>query len=114
MAYFVIVYEQGPAWVDSMPMREQVDWTGHAAYVNAAMYAGLVILGGPLGEGPRHRALVIVHMESDSAVRSWIGEDPWIISGVLGPPRVEPWKLLVSNDLLDPVLAEITKPTVSS
>ncbi len=110
MPYFVVVNEQGPSWVDSRPMREQVLWSEHAAWVNSQMYAGVVILGGPIGNGRPHRAMLIVIAESESELRTRLGEDPWIHAGVLRTGSVEPWKILVSNDKLDPVLAELTKP----
>ncbi|MGA8663538.1 MAG: YciI family protein [Thermoplasmata archaeon] len=114
MAYFVLINEQGPSWVDGRPMREQELWQEHAAYVNAAMFAGKVILGGPLGDGRIHLAMLIIQFESEADIRSWILEDPWIQSGILRTRSLEPWTLLVSNDKLDPVLAEITKPSPPS
>ncbi len=114
MAYFVLINEQGPAWNSSLPMREQNEWPDHAEYVNSAMRAGKVILGGPLGDGRIHRALLMLNFESEAAVRTWIQEDPWIRSGVLRAQILEPWNLLVSNDKLDPVLAEIISPIDSS
>jgi hypothetical protein len=111
MAYFIVINEQGPSWVDSKPMRDQEKWTEHADFVNSALYAGFVILGGPLGNGPTHRALLIINSESESAVRSWLLTDPWVRAGILRTSSIEPWKILVSNDKLDPVLADIAKAT---
>jgi uncharacterized protein YciI len=109
MAYYVVTSQQGPQWVDALPMREQAEWTEHAAFVNAAMYSGSLLLGGPLGAGHPHRALLVVQAEGEPAVRSWLEQDPWIRSGVLRVVSVEAWRLLVSNDKLDHVLAEITQ-----
>jgi uncharacterized protein YciI len=114
MAYFVLINEQGPAWIPGRPMREQKEWTAHADYVNVGMRSGKVILGGPLGDGRIHRALLMVNFDSIADVRSWSREDPWIRSGVLRVHTLEPWELLVSQDKLDPVLAEITNPKASN
>ncbi len=114
MAHFVLINEQGPSWVDRRPMREQDQWAEHAAYVNAAMYAGKILLGGPIGDGHPHRALLILSFETEAAVQSWIREDPWIRSGILRTHTLEPWDLLLSNDKLDPILAEISRPGVPS
>ncbi|MGP8072346.1 MAG: YciI family protein [Thermoplasmata archaeon] len=114
MAYFVLINEQGPSWVANRPMRDQEEWTEHAAYVNAAMNAGQVLLGGPIGDGRIHRALLIINFENEADIRTWILNDPWIRSGVLRTHSVEPWTLLVSNDKLDPVLDEITKRSAPS
>ena len=48
--YFVVIRGQGPAWVDSLPMREQGDWAGHAAFMNTLTEDGFVVLGGPIGD----------------------------------------------------------------
>jgi uncharacterized protein YciI len=111
MAYFVQTSEQGPAWVDSKPMREQALWTEHAAFINSLMYSGFIILGGPLGNGSPHRALLIINSEDETSVRARLMEDPWVTAGTIQILKIEAWKILVSNDKLDPVLADITTPT---
>jgi uncharacterized protein YciI len=108
MPYFVVVNEQGPAWVTGRSMREQPGWTEHADYVNAAMRAGLVLLGGPIGDGSIHRAMLILFSEGEPTVRAWLDADPWIRSGTLRTRSLEPWNMIVSHDKLDPALAEIT------
>jgi len=111
MPYFVVVNEQGPAWAPARAMRDQARWNEHAAYVNEALAAGRVILGGPLGSGrPIHRAMLIVHAESETAVRDWIAVDPWIRDGTLRTASVESWDLIATHDRLDRVLAEIPQP----
>jgi hypothetical protein len=35
MSYFVIVRERGRAWDWAMPMRSQVQWDAHAAFMDA-------------------------------------------------------------------------------
>jgi uncharacterized protein YciI len=114
MAYFVSISEQGPSWVGGRAMRDQAGWTEHAAYVNAATSAGKIILGGPLGDGRVHRALLVLNFDTEARIRSWLAEDPWFQSGVLRLLSLEPWNLIVSNERLDPVLAEITKPSDGS
>jgi uncharacterized protein YciI len=113
MGYFLLISAQGPTWVAGRTMREQAQWAEHCVWVNTAMYAGKVILGGPIGDGQTHRALLVVHFDSESEIRHWILEDPWIQSGVIRTESLEPWKLLVSNDKLDPILAEITHQGVA-
>ncbi len=114
MAYFALTSEQGPSWADSKPMRDQEKWTQHAEFINAAMYAGFIILGGPLGTKHPHRALRMINSDSESAVWTWTKEDPWVRAGILRILTIEPWKILVSNDKLDSVLADIEKPDSSS
>jgi uncharacterized protein YciI len=107
MPYFIVRSEQGPAWVSGRPMREQAGWTEHAAFINAATDAGLLLLGGPVGPGAPHRAMVIANFPSEPDVRAWLSRDPWMRSGVLRAVEVESWELLVSHAKLDPALAEV-------
>jgi uncharacterized protein YciI len=112
MAYFVQTSQQGDSWIDSKPMREQLLWTEHAAFINALMYSGFIVLGGPLGGGHPHRALLILNAESESSARARLMEDPWIKANIVQILSIEAWNILVSNDKLDPVLAEIAQPQV--
>lgn len=95
-------------------MREQEKWTEHAAFINSLLDRGVVVLGGPLGNGPEHRALLILNDTDEPAVRTRFSDDPWIRAGILRILTIEPWKLLASNDKLDPVLAEITQAKPST
>jgi uncharacterized protein YciI len=113
MALFVVVNEQGPHWQPSRPMREQDLWKEHAAFINEAMHRGSVLLGGPIGNGAPHRALLVVSAENEATVRAWLASDPWMTSGTLRVASVETWNILVSNDRLDPVLAELSKSAAS-
>ncbi len=111
MSYFVVINEQGPSWVGSRPVREQELWTEHAGFINSLTDRGFNILGGPLGNGEPHRALLIVSSESESAARPQPMDDPWMRAGILRIGSIEPWEIWASNDKLDPILAGIARPT---
>ena len=108
MSYFVVISEQGPSWMDARPMREQVLWPEHAVFINSLSAEGFILLGGPIGNGHPHRALLIVSAESRSGAAARLDADPWVSAGVLRTSSIEPWKILASNEKLDPVIAEIT------
>jgi uncharacterized protein YciI len=110
MGLFVVTSEQDAAWVASRAMREQELWTEHADFINGLYREGFVLLGGPLGPGTPHRALLIVQAAAEQVVRSRLATDPWVRAGILRVVTVEAWKILVSNDKLDPVLGEIIRP----
>jgi uncharacterized protein YciI len=107
MTHFVAINERGPAWLESVPMRQQPLWTEHANFVNSLMYAGFIVLGGPIGDGPPHRAMLIVDAESEAAARARLLEDPWMRAGILRISRIEPWTILVSHEILDGALAKV-------
>jgi uncharacterized protein YciI len=96
--YFVVTNEQGPAWIPGRPMREQENWAEHAAFMNALVDEGLVVLGGPIEGGPTHRARLIIKSVSEAAMKARLAEDPWMRRGLLRTVTVEPWEVLLSKD----------------
>ena len=98
MAYYVVISDQGPAWIDSLPMREQQDWAGHATYMNALADDGFVVLGGPIGDSTRHRARLIVRSSTEQDVRDRLARDPWAKLGLLAIESIEEWEVLLGNE----------------
>jgi uncharacterized protein len=98
MAYFVVINEQGPAWVPGRSMRDQAKWTEHAAFMNAVTAEGLVVLGGPIRGAGTHRARLIVKAASEAEMTARLAEDPWMRMGMLRTVSVEPWEVLLSKD----------------
>jgi uncharacterized protein YciI len=58
--------------------------------MDALTEEGVIILGGPIGEGDGEDSLLIVEVESEAAVRARLAADPWL-RGVLAIKSVEPW-----------------------
>ena len=85
---------RGPAWDDSRPLREQVLWAEHAAFIDALTAEGFVVLGGPLGGAAG--ALLIVSAESEETVRARLGPDPWYKSGHLQIGSIDEWTILLN------------------
>jgi uncharacterized protein YciI len=75
-------------------MREQDGWDGHAAFMDGLAGEGIIVLGGPVGEGDR-RFLLAVEADSASDVERILAADPWVPSGQLAIEAVEPWQLLL-------------------
>jgi hypothetical protein len=73
--YFVVVRRTGPAWDASLPLEEQSGWTEHAAFMDALVDDGFVLLGGPLAD--EQRVVLAVEAASEAAVRERLGRDPW-------------------------------------
>ncbi len=49
-------------------MVEQAKWDEHAAFMNGLAKEGFVVLGGPIGYGPK--ILVIIDAESEDAINA--------------------------------------------
>jgi len=73
--YFVVVRRAGPEWDPSLPLEQQSGWTEHAAFMDALVEDGFVLLGGPLAD--EQRVVLAVEATSDAAVRTRLAADPW-------------------------------------
>ena len=74
-------------------MREQAGWHEHARYMDELFESGFVLFAGPL-EGERE-VLWIVEADSQSAIRERMAEDPWQVTGMLRPERIERWTVVL-------------------
>jgi uncharacterized protein YciI len=97
VSYFAVTRERGAAWDPSRPMREQEGWAEHAAFMDALVDEGFVVLGGPLGEG--RCVLLIVDADTEDAVHARLAADPWTPLRLLRVTRVEPWQILLVGRL---------------
>lgn len=75
MTFYVVLRRRGPEWDPSRPLEDQIGWPEHAAFMEGLVDDGFVILGGPLAD--EDRVVLAVEAESDEAVRSTLGRDPW-------------------------------------
>jgi hypothetical protein len=91
MAMFLVVVRQsGPEWRAGRPLEEQSGWIEHAAFMDALVEDGFIVLGGPLEED----GLVAhaIEASSEEALRERLAADPW--SGThLVVESVEPWTI---------------------
>jgi uncharacterized protein YciI len=90
--YYLVERAKGPAWDHSRGRREQPGWDAHAAFMDALADEGLVILGGPIGEGDGENALLIVDAVSEAEIRARLAEDPWT-DDMLTIESVKPWSV---------------------
>jgi hypothetical protein len=56
---------------------------------------GIVILGGPLGDG-EEKFLLIVAADSEQAIEARLADDPWTPARLLHTASVERWEILLS------------------
>jgi uncharacterized protein YciI len=88
---FAVTFLTGPSWDGARARREQAGWTEHAAFMDALLEEGFVVLGGPIGDGDR--VLVVVEAPDRRSVEARFDADPWLVSGVLRIGEVLPWTL---------------------
>ncbi len=75
MAYFVVLRRTGPAWDPAVPLEQQSGWDAHAAFMDALVDDGFVVLGGPLAD--EVRVVLAVEAPTEDAVRATLARDPW-------------------------------------
>lgn len=90
--YFVVERARGPAWDHSRRRREQAGWDEHAAFMDALVDEGFVVLGGPMGEGDGENVLLIVDGDGEKGIHARLANDPWG-EDMLTTVRVEPWSV---------------------
>ncbi len=76
-------------------MAGQEAWKEHAAFMNALVAEGFVILGGPLGNGGS--VLLIVNASSAAAIHARLAADPWTPMSLLPVTAIEPWEVLLGE-----------------
>ena len=93
MTYYVVTRERRENWDARLSMRQQEQWDEHAAFMNALVDDGFVVLGGPLGDGGK--ILLIIDAESEQEIDARLADDPWTPLGLLRITKVEHWEILL-------------------
>jgi hypothetical protein len=89
-----VLIEHAAGWDDARGLREQDGWDEHAAFMDALVDDGFVVLGGPLGDGSR--VLLAVLAEDEDAIRARFAADPWHPAW-LRIASIEPWTILLDG-----------------
>jgi hypothetical protein len=88
--YLVVVHRSGPSWQPSLPLEQQSGWDEHAAFMEALVDDGFIVLGGPLGD--EQRVVHAVEAASEQQVRERLAADPWSGSHLV-VETIEPWTI---------------------
>jgi uncharacterized protein len=90
--YYLVERVRGPAWDHSRVRREQDGWGAHAAFMDELTERGVIVLGGPIGDGDGDNALLVMDVESEAAARAALADDPWG-EDMLAFDSVRPWSV---------------------
>jgi uncharacterized protein YciI len=71
-------------------MEEQSGWPAHAAFMDALVADGFVVLGGPLAD--ERRVVLAIEAESEDTVRATLERDPWSETHLV-VDVIEPWTI---------------------
>ena len=75
--YFVVENVIGPAWDHAVKRREQKGWAEHAAFMDALVDEGVIVLGGPLGDVNGEKTLLVCKVKDEAEIRDRLAQDPW-------------------------------------
>lgn len=73
--YLVILSRSGPEWDAAKPLEQQSGWDEHAAFMDALVDDGFLVLGGPLDD--EVRTAHAVEAASEEQIRATLARDPW-------------------------------------
>ena len=93
--YYLVEQAKGPGWDHSRARREQAGWDEHAAFMDALVESGFVVLGGPFDDD--RTVLLIVDAESEAAIRERLAADPWSRNGMLTLGAIERFTVLLGG-----------------
>jgi uncharacterized protein YciI len=98
--YFLVTRDRGPAWDTTKTRRQQTGWDEHAAFMDRLVDEGVVVLGGPVGEGDGDEALLVVDLPNEVAVQARLATDPWP-DEMLRTTSIRPWTVLLRSPRFD-------------
>jgi hypothetical protein len=91
MAMFLVeLHRSGLRWDSSLPLEQQSDWVAHAAFMEALVDGGFIVLGGPLAD--ELRVIHAIEADSTEVVRATLARDPWSESH-LQIESITPWTI---------------------
>jgi uncharacterized protein YciI len=73
--FHVVVRRSGPRWQPGKPLEEQSGWQEHAAFIDALVDDGFIVLGGPLAD--EERVVHAIEAESEDEISATLARDPW-------------------------------------
>jgi|ERR1051325_4482858 uncharacterized protein YciI len=96
---FVVISAIGPERDASRGTREQPFWDEHAAFIDALVERGFILMGGPLADesGLHCGALLIVNAKDQNEVRDTLKNDPWFRRGILTLKSINRWEVFIDT-----------------
>jgi uncharacterized protein YciI len=88
--FHVVISRSGPEWDASKSMAGQSGWDEHAAFMDALVDDGFIVLGGPLED--ERRVIHAIEAGSEDEIRSTLARDPWSESHLV-IEAIEPWTI---------------------
>jgi uncharacterized protein YciI len=95
--YFLVKRTHGSSWDSSRLRRDQDGWNDHAAFMDRLVEEGVIVLGGPVGNGDGTHAVLVMELGSEAEVRERLAEDPWG-EDMLATESIERWSIFLRRE----------------
>jgi uncharacterized protein len=92
--FFAVRLEHAGPWDFGKGLREQEGWDEHAAFMDALVDDGFIVLGGPLSD---REILHAIRADDEQQVRERLAADNWAQNGMLRITSIEPWTILLDG-----------------
>ena len=90
----LVRFRAGPTW-GSGPPEAQPDWDAHAAFVDALVERGVLVMGGPFQDSTG--AMLVLENVDEEEARSLVEPDPFVLNGVFLLDDVREWVVYVDE-----------------
>ena len=92
---FAVALRRGDPWDCSRGLREQEGFAEHADFMDGLVDAGVLLVGGPVGD--TGETLHMMRAVGEGEIRERWAADPWIENGMLAITSIEPWTILLDG-----------------
>jgi uncharacterized protein len=90
----IVRFHAGPTWTTG-GVREQPGWDAHAAYVDALVERGTIVLGGPYAD--ESGSMSVWEGVDEAEAARLVAQDPFIHNGVFVVDRILGWDVFVDE-----------------
>jgi uncharacterized protein len=84
----------GAGWDQAQPLEGQQLWPEHAEFMDAMVDDGLIVLGGPIGDGDH---VLLIFDADPEQIRVRLAADPWHQRDMLFIEKIEPWQIRLDS-----------------
>ena len=99
----MVTFRAGPTWTGGN-VRQQPGWDAHAAFVDALVERGTMVMGGPFSDDSG--SMILLEGVDTSEAERLLADDPFIRNGVFVLEQIRAWDVFV--DVLTGLNAEGT------
>jgi uncharacterized protein len=91
----IVRFAAGPAWERGGPIREQPGWDAHAAFIDALIERGTMVMGGPFSDNTG--SMILLEGVGAAEAERLVAGDPFLENGVFVLDEIREWTIFVDE-----------------